>query len=245
MSLLNSGPVPRRTMVLFFVIDTSGSMIGNKIGAANAAVREVIPMLGDISVNNADAEIRIAALTFSSGFNWLYSEPKLAADFLWTDVVADGLTDLGEACIELSEKLSRKDGGFMSYTTGSFAPVIILMSDGGPTDNYLGGIAKLKENRWFKAGIKIAIAIGDDADKKVLMEFTGNSEAVFEVHNIEALKKVIRIVSVAASQIGSQSSTGGSKQDRVISEVNNQVEDIDGAGNAADTSSIECDDDWE
>ena len=30
--------VPRRTMTLFFVIDTSASMAGNKIGAVNDAV---------------------------------------------------------------------------------------------------------------------------------------------------------------------------------------------------------------
>lgn len=37
--------VPRRTMTLFFVIDTSGSMAGNKIGAVNDAVENVLPML--------------------------------------------------------------------------------------------------------------------------------------------------------------------------------------------------------
>ena len=37
--------VPRRTMTLFFLIDTSGSMEGNKIGAVNDAVVNVLPML--------------------------------------------------------------------------------------------------------------------------------------------------------------------------------------------------------
>ena len=41
--------VPRRTMTLFFLIDTSGSMEGNKIGAVNDAVVNVLPMLNDIS----------------------------------------------------------------------------------------------------------------------------------------------------------------------------------------------------
>jgi uncharacterized protein YegL len=30
--------IPRKTMVLFFLIDTSGSMSGSKIGAVNAAI---------------------------------------------------------------------------------------------------------------------------------------------------------------------------------------------------------------
>ena len=44
MSLLGEvESVPRRTMTLFFVIDTSGSMAGNKIGAVNDAVVNVLP----------------------------------------------------------------------------------------------------------------------------------------------------------------------------------------------------------
>ena len=50
--------VPRRTMTLFFLIDTSGSMEGNKIGAVNDAVVNVLPMLNDISETNPDAEIK-------------------------------------------------------------------------------------------------------------------------------------------------------------------------------------------
>ena len=41
--------IPRKTMVLFFLIDTSGSMEGAKIGAVNAAIEEVIPELREIS----------------------------------------------------------------------------------------------------------------------------------------------------------------------------------------------------
>lgn len=179
--------VPRRTMTLFFLIDTSGSMEGNKIGAVNDAVVNVLPMLNDISETNPDAEIKVAALEFSNGVNWLYDEPKLAKDFIWQDVAASGLTSLGAACSELASKLSRS-GGFMQSACGSFAPAIILLSDGSPTDDYNTGLAKLKANNWFKSAIKIAIAIGDDADKDVLKDFTGSSEAVITVHNIDALK---------------------------------------------------------
>ncbi len=225
--------VPRRTMTLFFVIDTSGSMEGNKIGAVNDAVVNVLPMLDEISQTNPDAEIKVAALEFSSGTKWLYTEPKLASEFVWQDVRASGLTSLGGACIELNNKLSRN--GYMQAASGSFAPAIILLSDGGPTDDFQSGLAKLKTNNWFKAAIKVAIAIGDDADKDVLKEFTGSSEAVFTVHNIEALKQIIRVVAVTSSQIGSKSSTAGdvTKQEQVIKDVTDAVQDIQGADSAA------------
>ena len=56
--------VPRRTMVLFFLVDTSGSMYGTKIGTVNTAIEEIIPELKDLSENNADAEIKIATLFY-------------------------------------------------------------------------------------------------------------------------------------------------------------------------------------
>jgi len=240
--------VPRRTMTLFFLIDTSGSMEGNKIGAVNDAVVNVLPMLNDISETNPDAEIKVAALEFSSGVNWLYDEPKIAKDFIWQDVTAGGLTSLGGACAELAAKLSR-NGGFMQSASGSFAPAIILLSDGGPTDNYEAGLAKLQTNNWFKSAIKIAIAIGDDADKDVLKQFTGNSEAVITVHNIDALKQIIRVVAVTSSQIGSKSSTAGdvTKQDQVIKDVQDAAKNIDGADTADSTATVDSSqyiDDW-
>ncbi len=247
MSLLDQAPIARRIMVLFFLVDTSGSMVGNKIGAVNSAIRELFPILDDISSNNADAEIKIALLRFSSGTEWLYNEPKPAQDVAnsFIDFEAAGLTDLGEACLELNSKLSRN--AYMQSTSGSFAPVIILLSDGGPTDNFHGGISKLKENRWFKSGIKIAIAIGQETDKDILKEFTGNIEAVFEVSDIKSFKTVIRAVTVTSSQIGSQSSQVGEKdkQAQVIEAVKEEIKEIEGAQWAADPNPVAVDDDWD
>ena len=246
MDILESAPIPRRTMTLFFILDTSGSMHGNKIGALNQAISEVLPMLDQISSNNADAEIQIAALQFSSGCQWIYDQPKPASEFRWIDRQAEGLTDLGAAYQELTKKLSRD--AFMKTATGSFAPVLLLLSDGEPTDDYQTALSKLKQNKWFKTAIKIAIAIGADANKEVLKDFTGNIEAVIEVSNIEALKKIIRTVSVTASQIGSQSSTVGAKdkQTQVVEALTKEVEDTQGASSTAAPKPVDdWNDDWD
>lgn len=228
--------VPRRTMVLFFVVDCSGSMSGSKIGTVNSAIEEIVPEIKNISEENADAQIKVATLAFSTGAQWMDSAPVAAENYRWNYLDANGVTDLGEACTQLNEKLSRN--AFMSDVTGSFAPAIFLMSDGEPTDNYKHGLDKLKQNNWFKKAIKVAVAIGDDANQTVLSEFTGNSEAVITVHSPEALKKWIRFVSVTASQIGSKSSNAGSsgnssssggesdilsKQDEFIKEIQAQT----------------------
>jgi uncharacterized protein YegL len=205
MALTDKIEIPRRTMVLFFVIDTSGSMNGSKIGSVNSAIEEVIPALKEVSDENADAQIKVAALEFSSGARWITASGPVEVDqFHWNDIDAAGVTDFGEACKALDEKLSTK--AFMKEAAGSFAPAIFLMSDGEPTDDWRGGLGKLKTNNWFKAAIKIAIAIGNDANKENLKEFTGTSEAVLEVHDAATLKKMIKFVSVTASKVASKSS---------------------------------------
>jgi hypothetical protein len=80
-----------------------------------------------------------------------------------------------------------------------------LLSDGEPTDDFDGGLEELKKNNWFKQAIKVAVAIGDDANQDILAKFTGSKESVLEVHNAKMLKKMIRFVSVRASQVASSS----------------------------------------
>lgn len=224
--------IARKTMVLFFLVDTSGSMSGEKIGSLNDAIRETVPDLKDLSSNNPDAAIKIAVLQFDTDVRWLYSQPIDSEGFLWNDLQAGGLTSLGAALNELNGKLSKTQ--FLQEAAGSYAPVIILLSDGGPTDDFAKGLENVKKNNWFKHAIKVAIAIGNDADKNVLTQFTGNSEAVIEVHNKSALKAIIKFVSVTSSQVNSKSSgvEDVTKQDKVVSQIKEYVdteniEDVD------------------
>ena len=216
--------IARKTMVLFFLVDTSGSMYGEKMGALNDAIRETVPDLKDLSQSNPDAAIKIAVMQFDTNVRWLYPQPIDSEQFRWNDLQAGGLTELGAALLELNGKLSKTQ--FMQEAAGSYAPVLILLSDGGPTDDFDSALEVIKKNAWFKHAIKIAIAIGNDADKNVLTQFTGNSESVIEVHNMSALKAIIRFVSVTSSQVNSKSSSveDASKQDKVNEKIGEYVD---------------------
>lgn len=220
--------VPRKTMVIFFLIDTSGGMEGEKIANLNDAMRETIPDIKDISDSNADALIKIAVLDFASGAEWITPLPQDFETFRWRDLEAAGVTDMGEACRELESKLSRET--FLQDKVGHYAPVIILMSDGAPTDDFKGGLAVLKQNKWFGAAIKIALAIGQDADCDVLAEFTGTKELVIPIQNKTAMKRMIRFISVTSSRIGSSNNGASSgheaKQQQVIDAVQTEREEL-------------------
>ena len=99
----------------------------------------------------------------------------------------------------------------------------------------------------FSHAIKIAIAIGDDANKEKLAQFTGTSEAVFTVHNIDALKKMIRIVAVTSSQVGSQSSSTGdtTKQETTIRLIKDETKDEGGIESGTDTGTATSSDNYD
>ena len=113
----NPSEIERKVMTLFYLVDTSGSMSGAKIGALNTAVRETLPIIKEISANNTDSKIKIAVLEFSSGCEWMYPTPTNVESFEWRDLQAGGLTSLGEAYDNLSQKLSQSHG-FMREAEG-------------------------------------------------------------------------------------------------------------------------------
>ena len=198
-------PSPRRVMTLFYLVDTSGSMAGSRIGTVNAAMEECIPLLKEVAQANDDAEIRVAILQFSNGASWItpQSGPVGLEDIIWNDLQAGGLTEFGAALNELDRKLSRND--YLKSQTGAYAPVILLLSDGGPTDNWEPALNQIKNNNWFKHAIKIAIDIESESDRYVLEKFTGNSEAILDAKDTNSLKKMIHKVSVRASEFQSHS----------------------------------------
>ena len=85
-------------------------------------------------------------------------------------------------------------------------PVIVLLSDGQPTDDYKRSLEKLKKLPWFRKAVKIAISIGQDADDDVLVEFCGNNELVLQANNAAALAKMIKWASTTASMVSAPSS---------------------------------------
>ena len=94
---------------------------------------------------------------------------------------------------------------------GGAAPIIILISDGGPTDDYEKELNELKKRGGFRAATKFAVAVGADADKDVLTKFAGFSEAVIDTEVVRLrLSTIIKKVVVTASKTRSQSvSTAG------------------------------------
>ncbi len=206
--LPNIQPPARRAMTIFYILDVSGSMAGQKISVLNRAMEETIDSLKEVARSSADAKLKIAVLKFSSGCEWVNANgPEDMEDFLWTDLTAGGLTDAGETLKELNSKLSRN--AFLQSMTGNYIPIIIFMTDGQPTDDYKRELEKIRENKWFTRATKIGLAIGDDADMDMIADIVGNSEAVVKPNDLDTFARLIKFVSVTSSMTNSQTQNAG------------------------------------
>lgn len=182
--------IARKTLVVFYLIDLPNCMVEGEIAFLNEKMRNHIFEMKRMAEENADAFIKFAVMKVSNGADWITPRPVDYDAFEWIDLNSRGASCLGEACELLNSKLSKDE--FLQDKIGNLAPIIILISNGKPNDDFKSGLVKLKENRWFRHAIKAAIAIGDEADKDVLADFTGSSETVIEVKYMQMLKKLMR-----------------------------------------------------
>ena len=208
MGMLDKVEIPRKMCPVIFLLDTSGSMTGSPIGAVNSAIENVLPDLISMNDSNPDNEIKVAIMTFSFGADWIVGGDELLSPEdvknSWNDLNASGPTSMGAAFHALNEKLSVSKG-FMKRASGSVAPVLFLLSDGEPTDDYQDGLNKLKNNNWYKIAVRVAVGYGDSNDD-VLREFTMNSETVMHTDDPKELKKMIQFIAVTSSRVASQGS---------------------------------------
>ena len=55
-------------------------------------------------------------------------------------------------------------------------PVLVLISDGHPTDDANKGLKAIMDSPWGRRAVRLAIGIGADVDNDMLRRFIGNSE---------------------------------------------------------------------
>lgn len=228
----------KRAMVVFFIIDISGSMKGARIGAVNDAIRNLLPELKKREASNTNAEIRIAIMEFSSTANWRTLAPQPVSSFVYDDITyVSGGTNFGAAFNALNEKLSRK--AFLNAAAGSYTPLIILLTDGKPSDIalYPEQLDKLRHNSWFQYATKAGIAIEEGAlspeCKKVLLEFTGSEKMVLEARDTNVLSKQIELVTLTGVDFVTQQ---GSLQNAGNNAISNRAGNAGSVMNTAPTA---------
>jgi uncharacterized protein YegL len=138
----------------------------------------------------------VRALKFSDGAQWHIPTATPVDQFNWADLQAGGVTSMGMALDMVATELKS-----FPTDTKRLPPVLVLLTDGQPTDDFKRGLDELMNVPWGKKAVRIAIAIGKDADISVLEQFTGNKELVLEAKNPQLLIQFIKWASTVVKTV--------------------------------------------
>lgn len=185
-----------RPLPVIVLADVSGSMYSdNNIGVLNTAVREMIDSLSE--EGSLRAEVYIAVITFGKGGAQAHLPFSKASDIQWNDVEAGGVTPMGEAFLMTQKLIEDKE----IISSRSYAPTIILLSDGKPTDDYEEPLQNLLSSPRAAKAFRMAMSIGANEDQDVLEEFLGDSDLpVFQANEARQIQKFFRFVTMSVSQ---------------------------------------------
>jgi uncharacterized protein YegL len=203
-------PVPgleiaKRQLNFYYLLDTSGSMTMNgRIQALNQSVRQSIPGMTEAASSQPNAILKIHVIKFSNDASWHTYPGVLIDEFRWEDLHAGGPTSMGKAIHLLCDDLES------NMPSRSLPPVIVLVSDGHPTDNFDAALSRLSQIPWGVKSVRIAIGMGPDSeiDWSVMERFMFNMEIKpLHAHNSIELANYISWASTVAVSASSSGAT--------------------------------------
>ncbi len=158
-----------RRLPIYLLLDVSGSMAGAPIEAVNQGVT----LLYNELMNDPSAieTCYISVITFASSAKMVAPLTELT-QFVPPKLQAGGTTALGEALRLLDNSLNKDIYANSPTQKGDYKPLVFLMTDGMPTDNWEKSADTLKQRTKQKVASIIALGCGGGVDVNTLKRIT-------------------------------------------------------------------------
>lgn len=196
MSLKKFAVSKARALPVIILADTSGSMsIDGKIANLNEAIQDMVSTFKQESARQA--EIQVGLITFGGNSAELHTPLIKATEIESVDeLAAIGRTPMGNAFELATELLEDKS----KITSRDYRPVLILLSDGIPTDEWKTSLDKLCSSERASKASRFAMAIGNEANLTVLEQFNNDLEAsVFKANEARDIHRFFRAVTMSVT----------------------------------------------
>ena len=157
-----------RKLPVYLLLDSSGSMSGEPIEAVKNGVQIMINALRQNP--HALETAFVSVITFESSARQIIPLTDLSS-FQMIDIKATGSTSLGEALKLVSTCIDKEVTKTTPQTKGDWKPLVFIMTDGSPTDDWQLGLNEFKKR---KVAFTVACAAGSGADTTILKQITEN-----------------------------------------------------------------------
>lgn len=173
-------PEPRCPCVL--LLDTSGSMSGNRIEQLNAGLQSFKDSL--VEDNLAMLRVEIAIITF--GPVSLMQDFVTADQFFPPHLSASGVTPMGGAIHLALDKIEERKQTYKQNGIARFRPWVFLITDGGPTDEWQSAAKRVKEAEENKKVAFFAVGV-EEADMNILNQISSREAVRLQGLNFQGM----------------------------------------------------------
>ena len=140
-----------------------------RLQVLNQAVEEMIAALA--KEEQLEHEFLVSVITFGEKVQ-LHLSPTRASSVSWENLDAGGETPLGEAIATTKRLIEDKE----TTPSRAYRPVVVLVSDGKPTDQWKEQLASFVGTGRSTKCDRMAMAIGTGADEEMLQQFIAGTQ---------------------------------------------------------------------
>ena len=159
-----------RRLPVYLLLDCSGSMAGEAIVAVNEGLGMIYRLL--MSDPQALETVHMSVIKFSDHADQYALVP--IDQFQPPQLSASGTTAMGAALRLLAQSIEQDLILNTPTQHGDFRPLVFLLTDGAPTDNYRDAIQKLKSLRGSYKPTIVALGCGPAVNQAMLHEITND-----------------------------------------------------------------------
>lgn len=193
-----------RRLPVYFLIDISESMAGENHSSLQRGMDDVVRDLRRDP--HALETVYMSVIAFAGKVKTIAPLVELASFYPPRVPLGSG-TSLGQALFHLMAEIDTNTKRTTAEYKGDWKPIVFLLTDGRPTDNYSSAFRKWKDQYKDKATL-IAISIGRNVDLNVLKELT-DEVLILEETSSESFKKFINWVTASISSQSLSIGSGG------------------------------------
>jgi uncharacterized protein YegL len=155
---------------LVLVLDCSGSMEGERLRLLNAGLQALEQDLKSDPITAKRG--RVLVITYGGDDQVTMDPWQDAMDFTAPVLTANGRTPMAAAVVTALDAIEAQKAEMRSAGVSYKRPIMMLMSDGNPTDEWESVAERCRAAEQAKKVNVMAIAVGEDADKDVLDQFS-------------------------------------------------------------------------